>query len=428
MGLICSFICFLLSFLLYNRDKRIYSPGVLFVSFWGILIFLSTLQLYGIHETSDHAYIIVVLGVVFFSIGTICGNNIKIPTNYVYSLNNKFYKYCIIVCLLALILNIQIIYKYIISGFGLDMIYSAMAATTDGADTELSSLYNTNLVRVQQYIGYPLLFAIVPISIAEYISTKKKKFLYVALLLSSLRFFIDLRRTYLVIIVVFVIFLLLVRTIELNNKIRLPKLSFRRKILILFVITGLAISFSYFSVARRGDVIQEEYSLASNFYYYYVGSLPYLSHRLELLNNVEYTFGITAFRGFFSPIYAVLGGLGLLDTSLMEIADSNINSLHHTVLLISDTHSFNSYATCFFEFYLDGNFLGVIIISFLFGLYAQKLFKQMLAFKNNRFMFKYSLFCSLYIYLSVLIFSAAIVCYIWPFILERVMYRKKRLN
>ena len=178
------------------------------------------------------------------------------------------------------------------------------------------------------------------------------------------------------------------------------------------------------SSARRGDEGGEDYSLASNFYYYYVGSLPYFSKRLDSITDIQYTYGLTSFRRLFSPIFAGLNILGMDKPHIFEIVNDNINSLHSTIEYISKDHMFNSYATCFFEFYLDFGFLGIVLIPFVFGFYAQRLFRNVITSKCNRDVWKYSLFVSLFIYLSVLHFNGVVVCYIWPFIIERLFYKR----
>lgn len=427
MGYISTIICLFIGILAFKKDKRLYSPLGLFASFWALLLFLSLFRFYGLFSTSPQAYSVVLLGVVCYGAGCLVVNG-KGAVRYdnKQNLSNKAYNIALFVCLVSLVLNFQIIAKTALSGFNVSQLYYMMANTVSGEETELSSLYNTNLVRLQQFVGYPLLYLLVPISIVEFLETKKKKYLYVGIGLSLLRFLVDIRRTYLVIIAVFVFFLILIRRKELwDKKIQMPKMSKGRKILLYIGCIVLAYGFASLSSARRGGE-GEEYSLASNFYYYYVGSLPYLGQRLEALSNIDYTFGFTSFRGFWAPIFSTLGLIGFNEPHAMTVATTNVNDLHNVVMLITQTHNFNSYATCFFEFFLDGGYIGVAIISFLFGYYSQQLFRKTVTYKTNRYMWKFAFFLSLFIYLSVLHFNGVVVCYIWPFIIERWLYSNKQ--
>lgn len=432
MYILVSVICLLIGLYSFKKDKRLYSPLVLFASFWGVLIFLSGLHLYGLFNTSDYVYLIVFLGVVSFFLGTLFvskKNIINQKKNNI--LNKKIYKLAVVVCICALYLNISFIFKFLASGFDIHYIYQAMASLSEGNDEELLKLYNPTLVIIQQFIGYPLLFVIVPISIAEYVECKNKRYLYIAVLLSLIRFLFDFRRTYLVIILMFLALYLVIRKKEQGEnflkKINTfnKKISLKKKLFIAFVIVLIGYFFSSLSSARRGDEGSEEYSLFSNFYYYYVGSLPYFSSRVSMLGHFDFTYGLTSFRGLFSPIFAILGMMGMDKPDLMQLANDNINDLHNVVLLITKEHYSNSYATCFFEFYLDGGIWGVVILSIVFGLYSEYLFKKCMYVKSSRYIWKYSLFISIFIYLSVLHFNGSVVCYIWPFIIEGLFYKRK---
>lgn len=426
MAYIGAFICMFGAIISYYCDKRLYSPLVLFASFWSIILFLSGLELYNIYPVSFYALVIVVVGTICFTIGG--GFAKKKSYCNICILNKRVYKWAVIVCVCALYLNISFIFAFVSSGFDIHYIYTIMANISGGEENELSGLYDPKLEILQQFIGYPLLYTIVPISIVEYISTKEKQYLIVAVFLSLVRFLFDFRRTYIVIIFVFILFVYIIR----NRKRMYPsklkkeyKLSFKKKILLCCVVLMIAAVFSILSSARKGDEGAEDYSLFSNFYYYYVGSMPYLSARISSLHDFDFTYGLTSFRGLFSPLFSVLNVFGADKPQLITLANENVNSLHNTVLYISKNHPFNSYATCFFEFYLDGGMLGVIIISFLFGYYAEFLFQNMMANKTNRYIVKYAFFVSLFLYLSVLHFNGVVVCYIWPFILERYFYKKQ---
>lgn len=449
MVYLCALICLIGVGVAYLRDRSWCSPLVLFGFFWALMLFLSGLELYGIYPASDYSLFLITIGTISFIIGGLIKSRTKIKAPKSYVINQRLYIIAVIICILSLYLNISFIIEFIKSGFDIHYIYTIMAGIVGGRDNEMSGLYDPKLEIIQQFIGYPLLYTLVPISIVEYISKKEKLYLFIAILLSLLRFLFDFRRTYIVIIIVFIAFVLILKR-QRNNINRqdsferlysyilrrkkethphqksIANLFSKKKIIIGVVLIGLAAGFSFMSSTRRGDKGSEEYSLSSNFYYYYVGSIPYFSIRLSSLDDVNYTYGLTSFRGLASPVFAALGLLGFEKPPLMEIANENVNSLHDTVELISEDHPFNSYATCFFEFYLDAGVFGIIVLSLLFGFYSEKLYFKAKAHKTNRCIAKYALFVSLFLFLSVLHFNGVVVCYIWPFILERFFYKKSK--
>lgn len=429
MGFVCSGIFFIIAYLglVWNGKRKVYSPLFLFALFWGILCFLSDLHLYRLFETSIFAYLCILTGVAGFSIGCILvGFSKKVKCSPAQKLNLTVYNVLLLVCVAALYLNFSLIISFIKGGLDISYIYYVMAADPTGESGELSGMFNENLVKLQQFIGYPLLYTLVPISIVEYIETKKKYYLFVAIFLSLIRFLVDIRRTYIVIIVLFVIVLLLLRRSKYKRmNIRLPKMTIKTKVLTALFLGVVTILFSMLSQARisEDDLDKKDnYSVFSNFYFYYVGSLPYFSQRLELDKGNEMTYGFTSFRGIASPIVGGLKMLGMEDLAVMKTANDNVNSLHAVTLNITPTHNSNSYATLFFEFYLDGGLLGVFLISFLFGIYSQQLFVKAYRFQTNRYSWKYAFYVSLFLFLSVLHFNGVVVCYIWPFIIERLFY------
>lgn len=430
MFVLISLFCFLFSYYSIAVNKRWYCPSGLFSSFWGILIFLSGLRLYGVIETPLSVYLLVFLGVSSFFLGCwFVDSNWTITCSNRQVLNVRLYKIAVLVCVCSLYLNILFIFRFISSGFDLHFIYSVMASIGEGNNENLSHLYDAKLLMLQQFVGYPLLFVLVPISIVEYINTKNKEYLLVAIVLSLLRFLFDIRRTYLVILIVFIVLFVVIRRKEYNlNFFTLDffqnKLTRKQRTIIFVSLMFTTVAFSWLSSARRGNEA-DSYSLFSNFYYYYVGSLPYFGRRLSLLNDIDFTYGLTSFRGLFSPLFGLLGLLGFSKPEILQLANDNVNSLHNVVLLISNNHKFNSYATSFFEFYLDGGWVGVAVFSFLFGCYSQQLFKKSSLFCCERYMWKYALFVSIFIYFSVLHFNGSVVCYIWPFIIEKFFYSRE---
>lgn len=428
MDFLGAIICLLGGGMSYSVDKRLYSPTVMFGLFWATLLFLAGLNLYGIYPSSTYAVFLITVGTLSFILGGGLNKRKRYKIKYNYIINKRVYNIAVLICLCSLYLNISFIFNFITSGFDVHYIYSLMASMVGGEETDLSDLYDPKLVLIQQFIGYPLLYTLVPISIVEYISTKEKNYLIIAILLSLIRFLFDFRRTYIVIIVVFIIFVLILRKKEtIQKKLKNSHLTFRKKLVIISSFLVLIGCFSMLSKVRRGDEGSDEYSLGSNFYYYYVGSIPYFSLRVDALQDIDYTYGFTSFRGIISPFYGILNLIGFEKSDLVEIANENVNSLHNTVLLISKDHQFNSYATSFFEFYLDGGIFGVILLSALFGFYAQSIYNDMRTYKNDRYVMKYALFVSIFLYMSVLHFNGVVVCYIWPFFLERFFYNRINL-
>ena len=421
MFLITFLICILIAVNEYRNAKRLYSPVFLFACFWAIISFMAGLQLYGLYESSTDAYVCVLSGVLSFWGGAKFSDINYKPKICSYVLSKKRFNIALVLCIVGLYLNIVFLIQFARSGLSISHIYYLMASTVTGEDTELSALYSTNLVRLQQFIGYPLLFTIVPIAFLEFLSSKKKFYLFIFVGLSVLRFCYDFRRLYLVIIVVFAVFVLILKKYRYSYS---SKLTMSQKFKFLFFSLLFLCVYTSISGERRGED-EQSYSLFENMYLYYAGSIPYFSQRLELINDTVYTFGFSSFRGLMSPFCALGRILVGVEPMFMTIANENVNSLHNVVLTVQNGgEGFNSYATCFFQFFQDGGYCGIIIMSFLFGFYAYHLYLDVIYNKENRNIMRYSLFLSIFIFLSVLHFNGVVICYIWPFVIERFLYKK----
>lgn len=422
MGVISTSLFFLITFLSYLRDKRWYAPSVLFPLFWAILALLSLFRFYNLFDTSNLAYFYVFIGVISYVVGCMMGNGIKLDKRETLkTLDKKRLKIAMILCLVGILLNFQIIINTLVNGIDFFSLYTMMTLASGGEDTEISSLYNSNLLILQQFVGYPILYMLMPICAAEYFESKEKKYLLIAILLCFLRFMVDLRRAIIVVFVSFIFFYLIIRWREVRKKMLYRrKLTFKKKLFICSIIIIIVTGYSFISYLRGGE--DDGYSILSEFYFYYVGCFPYFTRRLELLGDLNYTLGFTSFRGLFAPFFSILSLATGSKPELFELATQNVSSLSAIALEIAPDANYNSYATCFFEFYLDGGVLGIVFFSFIFGMYSHYLFRKLIVFKTNRSMWVYAYFVAIFIYLSVLHFNGLVICYIWPFIIERFLY------
>lgn len=424
MSYLSIIICLAITALGYLQTRKIYSPIVSFSFFFGVLIFLAKLQLFELYAVSDKAYFYITLGVVFFAIGVVFANQIKLSPVKLSDKNfsNRYYWIAVVICLIGLIANFKVIMIYFTRGLNISEIYNVMAMTVGGESTTLSGSYSYFEEILQQYIGYPLLYMLVPMSILMYFKKRESKFIIVAISLSLLRFLVDFRRTYLVIIIVYTIIIAL---IEIKKK---DSYIYRNKWKIAIGLIVCMMLFIGISSVRKGD---GSYSLTRNIYTYYVGSIPYFDQRIQIwdINNSQFTYGFTSFRGIIAPLFSILGlVLGINEPSAFIRATEVVESLHNVILYILPGHRFNSYATVFFEFYADGGILGIIIGSLIYGFIAQRLYKRLVKYGNIRDKYRYAYFFSTFIAFSVLHFNFMVVCYAWPLIIDRLVFTNKQVK
>ena len=60
-------------------EKRSWlNPGTIFMFYWTIVVFMANLRLYGLRETSNKAYLFVLVGIIAFYIGSLLAIKVKI--------------------------------------------------------------------------------------------------------------------------------------------------------------------------------------------------------------------------------------------------------------------------------------------------------------------------------------------------------------
>ncbi|ABO51544.1 hypothetical protein Dred_3042 [Desulforamulus reducens MI-1] len=424
MSYIAISMCFAIGSFGYIGARKIYSPIVTFSCFFGFLMLFARLQLYGLYSVSDTVYFYIILGVVAFTVGALFANKIKLPCVKLSDKNfsDKYYWIAVVICLAGLIVNYKVILIYFTQGLNIADIYNMMARTVGGEETLLTNTYSHVEEIMQQYIGYPLLYMLVPMSILMYFEKRKSKYLIVAIGLFLIRFLVDFRRTYLVNIIIFVVIIAFIESKKGFNFIKRHKWKF------ITAIVMLVIAFIVVSRVRRGE---DSYSFSYNLYTYYVGSIPYFDQRIQLwqASNSQFTYGFTSFRGIFAPFFSVFGLIfGLSEPAAFSRATDVVHSLHNIVLYITSGHRFNSYATVFFEFYADGGVIGIVIGSWIYGYIAQRLYRKLILQGNVRDKYRYAYFFSTFIMFSVLHFNFMVVCYAWPLIIDRLVFTNKQLN
>ena len=212
MSYFCIFFFLIIGLSLYSRDKTFFSPAVSFTFLFVIIFIFATSGWYGMYQASTEAYLLISLGVLSFIFGTVANKKYSTkfafyrtgkPINTSDLLKTKIYWSMLFICLSVLSVSIINILMFVLSGGTIGDVYVVAAAATDGATNELTK--NSSQLLLESYIGYPLLYLLVPVSLVEFFSTYKNKYLIVAISLALLCVALDARRTYLTVFVLMII-------------------------------------------------------------------------------------------------------------------------------------------------------------------------------------------------------------------------------
>lgn len=419
----------------YKIDSCVYNPAAIYSLFWFCMMLLAWFQFYDIYEVSIEVYMLAFISVSFFVMGHVINlmlrSRFNITRKVKYDINIKMYYILLIACIISLWQNYTLIGYVLSEGLSVSSAYFLMARAVVGQSEELKEIYTDLGSQVQQYIGYPLLYLLIPTSILLYYKTFKNKYLVIVLLLFLIRFLADFKRTLLVFIILFFVFYAIL--MRKNISIAYQNNPFIRKKIKYFSI-GLSVAlFAFFWVVSllRHNMPGDEYSLFQNFYYYYIGCFELLDIRISGWEglNIDYTLGFTTFRGVIAPFIAI-GKLIIGDEISTTFLDATylVNSLHDYVVYISPYHLYNTYTTSLFQFYCDGGYIGVCVLSFLYGAFVSILYKDFCEVGDIRSVFRFGYIFCVFILFTNMHINSIVICYVWPLLLERLIYNRKYLN
>ena len=438
MGYFCILLLALQSFFCYRLDKSFLSPSVSFTLLYIFVFFLSLSGWYGIYDSPDFAYELIALGVTMFVVGSMSGKCLYKRRHSLYlppltftsvdergSLLSKRYWLMLIIVILVISVSATMVVLFILTGGSVGDLYMIAAAATDGDENELSK--DSQQLLFESYIAYPLLYLLVPVSIVEFFHTYSRKYLAVAIFLALIRVTLDARRTYLASFIMMLLLCVLLhrKDFKYANRITKKKMkSFLKYSFFLVLIFGYIFSFisQQRSIAKSGV---DESSIFQTMTFYYGASVQFLGDCIEKI-KIDYTYGFSTFRGFVAPFFGVLKLFGLSSPEILQNANQYLTQIHAHSLQVSPISNYNSFATCFFQFYCDGGVLGIIILSFLFGFISQYIYDKMLSEKTKRMEATYVFFYANILMLSFVNMETVLALNFWPLVLVNFLYKDNK--
>lgn len=378
MGYIGVFIC--LSFFFLNRlkDSRIYNPLSIMSLYWSVLLLMCSLNLTNLFETSDKAYTIIIIGVIFFAFGYL------VSSKYIFKVrlkseayNNRYndsdfnkslFFILTVIALTSSIAVFQNVLVYFQSGYGLyDIRYQF-----------ISEIYGEGYADILNvYIVKPVGYIMTVYSVTAIIN--KQKYAYLQLLIAVLLLTLQIVNTGGRLVMLFLLVSLLFCVFLFRESLRF---SFREKILFFLLITGVVGSLFYVSFVRESNLIE-------NLYDYAVSSITFLSICLKKYDNGNlfgYTYGYFSWYGILNILVNAIEFITRFD---MSATVNNLIKFLSSPTMVSDHILYNWFATAFFRFYADLNYAGVIINSFVWGCISRYTYRSWIKKQNFRNLFIY---------------------------------------
>lgn len=352
----------------FKMDKFIVNPITVMFGIWAVLLPLSSFGAYEVPPISDKANLIIFVGLMGYLIGNASARPTKIKIGNCY-LANPEKKYTFNYTFLYILYSVSAVYligtfivafRMMLDGYSLSYIRGLV--TVEGNNELRSSMLS---ILIKNFISTPTVYLAIAIMPIEMIMGKKKKSLIIMTLIMIFCWVISVGgRSILLWTVIYFITVILLAGKD-GFQINISK----KAKTIAVVISVILIAFLLWSTySRKGsgfDMIRE-------LFIYYVAPLKHFDKYVELIDYSYpnlYGYGGASFYGFWYPIlYAIrifTGASGYSDF-WTTIRDLSFNRLEHTTWLGGDIHM-NAFVTMFYQPYIDGRFIGVFVICFLFG-------------------------------------------------------------
>ena len=376
MGIVAttlSFI-FLVISIVIKKTKSI-KPSTVFFALWTFILFLSSLNLYNINMPSNEAYLLIILMLIFFFVGTILGYKLKVKSFHIldkYRKVNKKYKveprYILffslsLIRIIFVIMDCIIIFREYINGTPMWQIRNWLLEPI-GSENPILSRRSLLEEAFRTIILSPFSDVVPPITAYIFFNSdnKKKKILFLAnsilmLILSSLSGGGG-RIGFIYYIGCFLLsFFIFCKNTNLSKKVIKKYI----RVLCLFIIIGLLFVIGYTIIrSGKGAFIKQGYI-------YFALPPTLLSEWLPKLKESANTFGFLTIFGVHSYFFRALEYLNL------EFLVPNIYNISYKYILNAEifinvgSGISNAFVTPIYYFFLDGGYPFVCMASLFFG-------------------------------------------------------------
>lgn len=394
-----------LSIFSFFLTKKLFNPAMVYGVFWGVIILLASLRLYGMMDVADEVYGLVLLSIVCFDIGTFSTACFEVSKP-----NDCQLSYLKLVVLFVIGLVLAIVPAY-----------NAIGLIRSGVSMWDIRYTQTNKVFSSGYGGYkfislPLAAALPVLFVSS--SLIKGKFdkitFFVALILGGTCFIAEGGRTIIFIWFISIAYYVFQISKKANKKIK------RYLFIIIF-----GILFLVWLIFK----IRETENIFKSIYTYFCGGIVYFSRCKDYFNqNFDRTVFYSSYQGLIRPIINIINRVGVSNPVLFDKAtDFLMFCQTNPVTIFDNNDKINYFTTNFGYYYVDGGVIGVIIHSLFLGIISGLLYNKNEAKSTIRSTGMY-LFVIIGICLGIMSSCFTEVTFSWGIVFFNVFLGKKRLN
>lgn len=391
VALLFSLIIFVLGLIV--EPKKI-NPITVFYGEWSIIIYLAKLNLYSLIPAKDSTYGMMLLGLVTFFTGYIFTieilQNTKIKLrlkkndkesnnhNKQIIINKKNIYILLAFTLLICIINSTRSIISLLQGNTLSVIREAAQDNT---------LYSNNKLMnaLQILVINPVSFAVAPLAAMEIYKKKRNLYLIILpVLIVLLRVIGDGGRSPLIFLILCII---LCYFYQGRDGLKRNKITLSSKIIIQKKFKYFAIILIVAFIVLWRITLSRSGNNTIRYTYYYFAMEPTMFEKWAAItdNNKLYGFGMASFNGFLFPLFYIISNIfnvgypvawrNIYD--LIESVGTDWQVITHTGLTA------NSYASVFWNLYLDGRVFGIAFGMFVYGAFIAYFYNQILKDKQT---------------------------------------------
>ncbi|MBR6322479.1 MAG: oligosaccharide repeat unit polymerase [Lachnospiraceae bacterium] len=360
----------LLAGLGFVMTRKWLNPITVFAGYWGVLGFISSFGLFGFYVPSDRAYSVIWLGVLGFSCGALTMVTLPKLRNcfadgFIPDAGRDNLRVGIIYVLYAVLIlysgvRVMTALRMLLSGYSFSVIRNLYFSEEN--EITASSLTGA----LDAYVFKTITMALIPISIADYFSEKRHKFLMLLALTAAAISVIGSggRAVILYFIISSVVTLMMNR-----GRYRLSVMQIA--LILLFAIAAAAAVY-FVTLSRKANIV-----FAEEAYRYFAGAVTQFDMRLqEFDKNPAFNYGLVYTRGLTLPFIAVFKYLLHFNYPDWYVQASSVVHDLQTSIKVGNGVYMKAFSTLFYYFYADGGYIGVVLLSAVYGLFSMRSFRD----------------------------------------------------
>ncbi|WP_373263515.1 oligosaccharide repeat unit polymerase [Hungatella hathewayi] len=448
MKIFCVIVCAMTMVIGKLLTKRWVNLLTIFSGLYFGITFFASLRLFGMYDSSDSVYILIMIGVFSFGLGYFvrCLIRQKRSVSLVIASRTKEFdsdKYVIrewvlkLGCMILIIFTFNLLLgfvKLLLKGYSFYIIRNIYFGQGD-----IESSFSKSGIDVFLYL--PFMHALLHTAslglFIKIINNKQKVYICIIFGMTLLYCISTGGRNMLfsIAIEVIVLYAVLKKTKMSSNlynefgiKEHIIKLWANKKIRnrLIMGVSILGGGVFYLTFKRSLQTANEGQPFYFTIYKYFCGCIPYTDYYLNKFSTADYTYGNIALLSFVRPFTQVLKSFfGISFPASYERAAGLVSSFYE-VIRVSDQFRMNGFILVFFYFYYDFGFFSVILYSFIFGMVTCSIEKKVI-YNPNLKTFEIYLFL---LYLIVFSFTrwylASLEIIIELYIIQFLLLKKQR--